>query len=214
MPITLDRAAETGVLSKRKRSVDDHIEDVSDMEDFLVNSLRGDQGSLSRRERMAVEESEDVASVAADTVGRRRRAEVADVQDVDSDVQDVLTDTHDSHWLWGSVKRIRRSLDQLMGSDSPPAAVAQKSDEPKKVRKLKKTGNTNKLHKGKKHGKRAKHSEGQKLNRSHKNELKNRPLIGRPKRQQDDDYNDTEGDDEDEIGSGDNVGERLCTYYM
>lgn len=186
MPMTADRGSETRVLGKRKRSVDEHFKDASDVEDFLVN--RGDQGLLSRRERWAVDEPED------------------------ADVQDVLTDVDDSHWLWGSVKRIRRSLDQLMGSDMPSVAVAQKSDEPRKARKLKKAGTKNKLHKGKKHGKRTKNPEGHKLNRSQKIELNNRPLIGRPKRQQDDEYADTEVDEEDEIGSGDNSGEKLCKY--
>lgn len=187
MPMTADRGSVTGVLGKSKRSMDDQFEDASDVEDLLVNSLKDEQGSLSRRERLAVEEAED------------------------ADVQDILT--NDSHWLWGSVKRIRRSLDQLMGSDTPSEVLAQKTEESKKARKLKKTGTTNKLHKGKKHGKRAKNHDGQKLNRSQKNELRNRPLIGRPKRQQDDEYGDTEVDDDDEIGSGENVGERLCKIF-
>lgn len=184
MPMTVDRESETRVLGKRKRGVDDHFEDASDAEDFLVNSLRGDQELLSRHERMAVEEAEDA-----------------------QDVEDVLND--DSHWLWGSVRRIRRGLDQLMGSDVPSVAAAQQSVEPKKARKLKKTITKNKLHKDKKHGKQAQNSEEHKLNRSRKADLMNRPLIGRPKRQQDDEYADSD-DDDNEVGSGDIGGEKLC----
>lgn len=37
----------------------------------------------------------------------------------DIDVEELMSTNSDEHWLWGSVKRIRRSIDKLLGTESP-----------------------------------------------------------------------------------------------
>lgn len=43
---------------------------------------------------------------------------ISDVNVPENDVQDILSDSgDDSHWIWGSVKRLKRSIDQMLQSD-------------------------------------------------------------------------------------------------
>lgn len=142
----------------------------------------------------------------------------------DSDVEELMNiDDSDEHWLWGSVKRIRRSIDKLLGTEKPSEASDTTERQPKSVTKLlpkhrKKVLALNEKRKNKK----ALKKDGKlKATGSKK-------MLMRPKRQEYDDIDDEEDeDDEDEISSGNSYipeaypevevtekEDRLCKFFF
>lgn len=149
---------------------------------------------------------------------------VSDENERDIDVEDLMNiDDNGEHWLWGPVKRIRRSIDKLLGTDNPsgvdettesqsakkPLPKHRKkvlpSDDKRRNKKLLKTGGKLKT-------------------------IGNRKMVMRPKRQEyDDDLDDDDEDDDDEILEPDSSGgsdlpelypevsekeDRLCKYRL
>lgn len=112
----------------------------------------------------------------------------------DSDVEELMNiDDSDEHWLWGSVKRIRRSIDKLLGTEKPSEASETTERQPKSVKKplskqRKKILANNEKRKNKKAFK-----NGGKLKAIGSNKM-----VMRPKREEYDDLDDDE-DDDDEI---------------
>lgn len=123
-----------------------------------------------------------------------RRSISTDKRDID--VEELMnSDDSDEHWLWGSVKRIRRSIDKLLGTESPSEASETTERQPKSAKKPLP-----------KHRKKVLPNEDKRKSqkKSSKNEGKavgRRKLVVRPKRQ---DYDDIE-DDEDEDDDDDDV---------
>lgn len=157
------------------------------------------------------------------------------------DVQDMLVqsnannnDDNENHWLWNSVRRIRRSLDKFLGTDSsststdlnaPSQHIDSQSElnnnNNKKVRKIKKdhkihggSGNRrnmtgHKLHKANKHGK--KHiAPGNKQHNNGGGKLKkNRNKMHRMKRQHLDGNGDAYPDDDEEEDDEDELNNEI-----
>lgn len=56
--------------------------------------------------------------------------------DRDIEVEELMNiDDSDEHWLWGSMKRIRRSIDKLLGTENPSEVSQSTERQPKHVRK-------------------------------------------------------------------------------
>lgn len=96
------------------------------------------------------------------------------------------TDDSDEHWLWGSVKRIRRSIDKLLGTESPSEASETTERQPKSSKKPLI-----------KHRKKVLVDEDKrKMKKTVKSNGKgSKKMVVRPKRQ---DYEDLDDDEEDE----------------
>lgn len=108
---------------------------------------------------------------------------------IDSDVHDLLFDDpaiQDEHWLWDSVKRIRRSIDQLLGTQKPVTKRQRKRHASPKAlaNPSAKVHAAGKMRQGKKH-----------------NPAAGRRAAFRLKRQEDENY-DSEDDDGYAEGSG------------
>lgn len=146
-----------------------------------------------------------------------------DVQDmlVQSNIkQNIDDDDGDDgvHWLWGSVRRIRRSLDKFLGTDtSVPSqhiddSAIEINNNNKKVHRTKKDhhnthglGNKknstgHKLRKANKHGKKQISGNKQRGDRTAVKLKRNQNKLNRPKRQHDDDNGDEAYEDDNEDG--------------
>lgn len=123
---------------------------------------------------------------------------ISDENERDIDVEELMhTDDSDEHWLWGSVKRIRRSIDKLLGTENPSEVSETTEQQPKSVKKPLP-----------KHRKKVLVSEDKqrKNKKTLKNDGKSKVVSGkkrvmRPKRQDYDDLDedDDEDDEDDEI---------------
>lgn len=109
----------------------------------------------------------------------------------DIDVEELMSSNDsDEHWLWGQVKRIRRSIDKLLGTESPSEASETTERHPKSVRKplpkhrKKVLANDEKSKKKKTFGK-FRSVDGKKM-------------LMRPKRQEYEDLDDDDDEDEDD----------------
>lgn len=144
----------------------------------------------------------------------------------DIDVEELMSTNSDEHWLWGSVKRIRRSIDKLLGTENPSDVSETTEPQRKSVRKPLP-----------KHRKKVLSSDDKlKAKKSYKSAGKSRAVgrknvLTRPKRQEeydDDDDNEDEDDDEnlEPVSSGNSYPpsefyppevsekeDRLCKYF-
>lgn len=129
--------------------------------------------------------------------------------EVDSDVQDLLgaaddDDDKPNHWLWGSVHRIRRSLNRLIGTDDDLTVAPKRPNAAEKLNRKKSI-----LERQKAKEKMALKKEAKKqLNETGKSKkLKGRRTYANRLKRQDEDegdaYEDDENDDADN-GSGEN----------
>lgn len=157
---------------------------------------------------------DDTPVILADNHHHRTRSNALNkrnVVEVDSDVQDLLAadddDDHNQHWLWGGVRRIRRSLNRLIGSeeDSEAAKAVPKRPKVDKLNRKKSANKSKDKMLSKKDGKK-------KVNETTKSpkRLKGRRMyVNRLKRQDepaygDDGDDDDDNDDEIDTGSGEN----------
>ncbi|XP_037037177.1 basement membrane-specific heparan sulfate proteoglycan core protein isoform X11 [Bradysia coprophila] len=60
---------------------------------------------------------------------------IPDEGERDIDVEELMSTNSDEHWLWGSVKRIRRSIDKLLGTENPSDVGETTERQQKAVRK-------------------------------------------------------------------------------
>lgn len=119
----------------------------------------------------------------------------------DIEVEELMNvDDSDEHWLWGSMKRIRRSIDKLLGTENPSEVSQSTERQPKHAKKLMS-----------KHRKKVLVGEKRKMKKNFKNVVNSKSIdqskqIGgktmRPKRQ---DYDDGFDDDEDEEEDDENL---------
>lgn len=134
-----------------------------------------------------VDENVHTPSKNAHSVNKRsstdeRHTNVADLMDIEDS---------DDHWLWGSVKRIRRSIDKLLGTENPSDVSETTESQPTSTAMPK-------------HRKKTLPSESMKKQRKAKSERNvklrgNKKLLMRPKRQEYEDLEDEEEDEDDEI---------------
>lgn len=143
----------------------------------------------------------------------------------DIDVEELMnSDDSGEHWLWGSVKRIRRSIDKLLGTENPSEVNQSTERQPNHVRKPMPKHRKKVLANGEK----------RKNKKILKNDGKFKPvdskkMVMRPKRQDYDDDDDEFDEDEDDgilepVSSGSSSlpelypeatekEDRLCKYF-
>lgn len=145
--------------------------------------------------------------------------------DRELDVQELMDGDVDAdeHWLWGPVKRIRRSIDKLLGTENPSDVNESTERQPKHHKKT-----------TRKYRKKVLNSGGEKR-KIWKNDGKmkgapvgSKKMTMRPKRQDYDEFDDDEDEEEDDeilepISSGSSSlpeievpekEDRLCEYYF
>lgn len=136
-------------------------------------------------------------SKSAHSINKRSIAD--DVDERDIDVEELMNKNSDENWLWGSVKRIRRSIDKFLGTENPSDASATTERQQKPVRKPLPKHRKKVLHSGdKSNAKKTVKRAGQLRGAGSKR------LPLRPKRQDyedDDDFND-EDDEDNFVSSG------------
>lgn len=106
----------------------------------------------------------------------------------DIDVEELRNiDDSDEHWLWGSVKRIRRSIDKLLGTESPSKASETTERQPKSFKKPLP-----------KHRKKVSVNKRKMLKNDGKlKAIGSKKMVMRPKRQEYEDIEDDEDEDDD-----------------